>query len=335
MTDFFASAIPGIGPILRAELADHVSEVTSSPLFDGRNDLVAFRAKGTADFGEITTAEDIFAEVTAAARQRDVARLAGTLVRRDALERALSVASGQGLRLPANATFRVVARVRTERDFRRTQLRDALTAEVARLRPSWRTGDPAHAELWVLEVEPDRFRLGLRVTPREHRQRGGRAEERPGALRPTVGAAMVRLAGPPAGRLLDPCCGSGTILGEAGRGGWDVTGADLDADAVAVAGANARHAQLFVGDVRAVPVRAGAYGAVATNLPFGHQFGIDDPRRFYAAALAELARVVAPGGSVVILAPRLGPSDDLPIQTKYPVRLLGQRTTLWHLRRRT
>jgi tRNA G10 N-methylase Trm11 len=42
---------------------------------------------------------------------------------------------------------------------------------------------------------------------------------------------MVQLAGVPSGVLLDPCCGSGTILREALEVGWEAVGSDLDPSA--------------------------------------------------------------------------------------------------------
>ena len=82
---------------------------------------------------------------------------------------------------------------------------------------------------------------------------------------------MVSLAGTPAGRLLDPFCGTGTILAEAAAVGWTVEGGDIDAD------------------------------AVVSNLPFGRQYEMDAGA--LAAALREMDRVTAPTGAIVVLYP--------------------------------
>ena len=60
--------------------------------------------------------------------------------------------------------------------------------------------------------------------------------------------AMVALAGEPKGLLLDPCCGSGTILGEAIEVGWDAQGVDIDPEAVRTAKDNVRGATVEEGD---------------------------------------------------------------------------------------
>jgi hypothetical protein len=83
----------------------------------------------------------------------------------------------------------VIVRVRSERDFKRTDLRAALTAQVRRWRPRWRFDDPADLELWALETRHGQFRLAARLSTSTMRQRTPRVIERPGSLRPVVAAA--------------------------------------------------------------------------------------------------------------------------------------------------
>jgi len=66
-------------------------------------------------------------------------------------------------------------------------------------------------------VREDRFYFALDATgERSLHRRHYRVCEHNSPLRPTIGAAMLRLAGyDPGDRLLDPMCGSGTILAEA------------------------------------------------------------------------------------------------------------------------
>ena len=132
-------------------------------------------------------------------------------------------------------TFRVIARVLRENSFLRTELRNALGQTISRDKPRWRLGDPAQIEVWISEYKAGQFVAGLRLSDASMRQHGGRLIERPGALRPTVAAMMVRLAGEAGDALLDPCRGSGTILSEAVAVGWSsVTGCDLDPAAVEI-----------------------------------------------------------------------------------------------------
>ena len=87
---YFATAIPGIAPILAEELAERGFAGLETAC-DGRNDLVTFEARGNADVRSLRTAEDVFVEVAAVRRGGGAGSLARRLVPEDALGRALSV----------------------------------------------------------------------------------------------------------------------------------------------------------------------------------------------------------------------------------------------------
>ena len=226
----------------------------------------------------------------------------------------------------------MIVRVLQERSFRRTALRDAFTDLIGRACPGWTFADPAEIEIWVLEYRPGAFVAGVRVSDVRMRQHGGRDAERQGALRPTVAAAMVGLAGKARGRLLDPCCGSGTILGEASRVGWNACGSDIDPAAVRVARRNAE-SPVGIADARDLPVADAAVGACVANLPFGRQFEVDgDPTVWLARVLAEMTRVTRPKGRVVVLVPdvrKRAIPDALREVRRAPIVLLGTKTTIW------
>jgi 23S rRNA G2445 N2-methylase RlmL len=336
VTGYFATTMPGLGELLGMELARRPGlEPTGQRGNDGRSDIVFFRIRrgSRLDLDQLRLAEDVFVTVAEASSAPPV-RLAAALVSPAALERALSTWARVVRHLTPAMTFRVIARVVDERRFRRTELRGAVLNAVAGSRTRWRLADPAELEVWALEYAKGRFVAGLRLSDTRMRQHGpGRAVERRGALRPVVAAAMVQLAGQPPGRLLDPCCGSGTLLGEALARTWTAIGADLDPAAVATARANVPLATVEQGDVLRLPHPDGSMDAVATNLPFGRQFKVqaDDPRRWVTSALRELARVTRPGGRVVVLVPPPLPAspEGLTLSSVHPLRLLGTPTRIW------
>ncbi len=259
--------------------------------------------------------------------------MAASLVPAAGLERALSVRARYVRHLSRSMTFRVITRVMDETRFRRTELRAAVERAIGAGRPGWRIADPADLEVWVVEHRRARFASGLRLSDKRLRQHGeGRAGERHGAVRPVVAAAMVRLAGDGSGRLLDPCCGSGTIVSEALAAGWDASGSDIDPEAVELARANAAGAGIQRADALNLPHADGAFGAVVTNLPFGRQFRpAADPPAWVRGVLREAARVTRPGGRVIVLVPPPVPSPapGLALAGSYPLRLLGVPARIW------
>ncbi|GIJ51909.1 hypothetical protein Val02_87950 [Virgisporangium aliadipatigenens] len=347
VTRMFAMAVPGLAPLVARSL-DRLPGVTVQDSgFDGRADVVVFEvARGRrGEVADLSLVEDLFVEVGRTTRgdgDRPV-QIAGRMWRPERVQRALSVWADQVRPLSTGMSYRVIARVLHERAFLRTQLRQEFVDVIARDRPRWRVADPAQIEVWVSEYAAGRIVAGLRLTDASTRQHEGRLVEREGALRPTVASAMVELAGaahepkPEAeGRrplLLDPCCGSGTILAEALEAGWAAEGLDIDDDAVRVAATNVPEATVRHGDARRLEYADGSVDACVSNLPFGEQYAVQgEMKAWLRTVLGEMARVVRPGGRVVLLAPavdRAAVPGALRLRERFPIRLLGMKTTIW------
>jgi len=335
---FFALTMPGLGPLLREELTARLGPAAVGEVEnDGRSDVVPFSA-GPAEAVAPALSEDLFVELGTGDPAAPLRRLVGQLWSAQRYDAAMPATAPRLGRLGPRPGFRVVARVRSERGFLRTELREELTRAVLRERPRWRPADPASIELWALQTRARRVRLGVRLSDRRMRQRAGREVERPGALRPVLAAAMLRLADARRGAVLDPCCGTGTIVREALEQGRRAIGGDLAAEALAASRANLPPGTALVrADAAALPVASGAVGAVVTNLPFGRRHAqAGDPAGWLRTAFAEFRRVVAPAGSIVVLHPPspafesavLRPHRAL-LRSRHPVELLGLRTTIW------
>lgn len=97
----------------------------------------------------------------------------------------------------------------------------------------------------------------------------------------------------PVGRALDACCGTGRHAAHLAGLGWDVVGVDATHEMLEVARAKVPGARFEQGDVLDLPLADGAVDLAVCSLALTH---VPD----LAAAVASLARVVRPGGTVVL-----------------------------------
>lgn len=333
----FATAVPGLASVVSGVLDELPGVTVRDSGNDGRSDVVVFevgRGRRSSVF-ELGLTEDVFVEVgrTLRADGDKAGWIAGRVWRPERVQRALSVWADEVRPLAGAMSFRVIARVLQERSFLRTELRRQLSQAIQRDRPKWRLADPAQIEVWISEYRDGRFVAGLRLSDVTMRQHEGRLVEREGALRPTVANAMVHLAGDPDGTLLDPCCGSGTILAEAIDSGWRVAGSDIDSQAVEIARQNVRNTNISVCDARELDLADGSIGACVSNLPFGRQYSVQgDMETWLRTVLSEMARVTRSNGRVVLLAtaiPRSVVPSELRLRDRYSIQLLGTKTTIW------
>jgi demethylmenaquinone methyltransferase/2-methoxy-6-polyprenyl-1,4-benzoquinol methylase len=98
----------------------------------------------------------------------------------------------------------------------------------------------------------------------------------------------------PGSRVLDACCGTGDLALAAERAGGKVTGLDFSERMLARAREKSQTVEWVLGDVTALPFEDRSFDAVTVG------FGIRNVPDL-EAGLAELARVVRPGGRVACL----------------------------------
>lgn len=139
--------------------------------------------------------------------------------------------------------------------------------------------------------DPDAFR----EFEREGWSRAAAAyEDSWGRVTAQTAAPLLDAAGAGAGcQLLDVCCGPGVVAGAAVARGADARGVDLAESFIAIARRRAPGARFEAGDAEALPFPDAAFDAAVSGYGIIHL-----PRP--AAALAEMARVLRPGGRVAV-----------------------------------
>lgn len=174
--------------------------------------------------------------------------------------------------------------------------------------PRWRKGNPEnHSCEFRLDLEDEAALFSYRMTESTFRYRAKDRCFTPGALRPTVAHALVWLSSPhSADRVIDPCCGSGTILSE--RLAYplrEIQGGDCSANAVEASKFNLSEpfpSIIHQWDARHLPLDDGWASTIISNLAFGRQIGQRDSiQELYGSLLKEMSRLLSPAGKAVLL----------------------------------
>ena len=132
----------------------------------------------------------------------------------------------------------------------------------------------------------------------------------PGSMHPKLARCMVNLTRVKRGeRLLDPFCGTGGILIEAGIMGARVIGGDLDYKMVEGTKENLTHCgitdfQIFRADARNLPLTE-AVDAVATDPPYGisASTGGEKSQDLYQQSMVSIAQIIKEDGLVCMATP--------------------------------
>ncbi|RZT07961.1 tRNA G10 N-methylase Trm11 [Kribbella sp. VKM Ac-2569] len=156
---------------------------------------------------------------------------------------------------------------------------------------------------WDVNLVPSGDGWIAEFGPLSWTRRFGGVERLPWSTNLVVAEVLVRLAKIRAGqRVVDPFCGTGTILHAVRRQHptAHLLGLDHDPRALRIAADNAL--PLARGTADALPLAPGSVDRVVANLPFGKQVGSHRANRtLYPAALNEIARVLTADGRAVFL----------------------------------
>jgi len=344
----FALVIPGLEEVAEEEIT---KDLRGQVKRTGRGIVVFRPPEVDASLLHLRTAEDVFLlgwgtdQLTY--RAEDLDRIRRWTAREVDWDRLLRLHHQVRPKPKGKPTYHLVAQMTGVHGYRRVDARKALAEGLAgKLPASWRHAEEkAAVEVW-LTINGATAVCGLRLSDRTMRHRSYKREHLPASLRPTLAAAMVRLAEVrPNQTVLDPMCGAGTILAEvleAGRnakgGGIRVLGGDLDLTALRAAAANVRRlgrAFLARWDARRLPLADQSVDRLVSNPPFGKQLGRpEDIGPLYRQMVAEYHRVLGPWARAVLLVSDLGALKEAAravgwkLLRSLKVRVLGQPAAL-------
>jgi tRNA (guanine6-N2)-methyltransferase len=334
---FFALTTAGLEAIAAKELA-RLPQVTS-PTISYR------RLSGTcqgdlASLCTLRTVDDVFLEL---ATWREIGRPRSSLQQLHHLAGTLDLhpAKAHLARLRAMRRFpqfSLSVSFVGKRNYTSEEIKEVMAKALEHTHRGWRyQGDDRQADLNVrVFLEQDVATVGVRISKTPLYDRSYQRVHLPGALKPSVAAALVELAQiTSTTTVLDPCCGSGTILIEAALQGANASGGDSNPTAVAAAQANVAAAgvtvPIFHWDAASLPLANASIDRVITNLPWGRQVSVETALPvLYRRLFTQMRRVLAPAGRLVILtsAPELLDPLDLSYVERIKISLFGQRPTI-------
>jgi 23S rRNA G2445 N2-methylase RlmL len=278
--------------------------------------MTIFFAPGADKLGVLRTAEDLFGlagyRAGVGPENKELDKIRGASREAPLVEAALvaRVRFTPGTRAGRRLKFRVIARMAGEHEFRRVDFQRAVERGILeRSDHTWRLEEEgADVELWATMIDSEFF-LTVRLSDDAMRHREYKAAHRPASLRASSAAALAWLSEPRDDDVvLDPFCGAGTILIERAHLGRYamLLGSDRDAAALAAArvnvGARYKPIQLENWDAGALPLGDASVNKIVTNLPWGLRYGSHgENRKLYPIWMREFARVLKPGGMMVML----------------------------------
>ncbi|HEX6509260.1 MAG TPA: methyltransferase domain-containing protein, partial [Chloroflexota bacterium] len=312
---YIAHVVPGIEEIAEEEIVSKLHVARPFRVlrrFDERTSLLIFRYAGSPrELLQLGTIEDVFALATESdsvpTGRAGLSAIRSAVAREPGFDAAADLALATRPRRRGKVSFRVIARKAGQHAFRRVDLQRAVELGVADRLPAWRlVEDDAQVELWVNLVD-SRLIVGIRLSDNTMRQRLYRQTSLPAALKPTIAHAMALASDPRDDDVvLDPMCGTGTILIERARAGRYglLLGGDADARAVEAAreniGPRYKPVEIRQWDARSLPLDDRSVSAIITNMPFGKQIGTpEENQALYPQLLTEWTRVLQNGGRMV------------------------------------
>ncbi len=251
--------------------------------------------------------------------------------------------------IPPMPVFRVTVSLAGGCNYNREEVASRVAGELMRQKLGKWNPQPKRGSFPDIDVrihkQGSKCLVGLRVGTFPLYRRSYKKCHLKGALKSTVAASMLQMASLHAGlSMLDPTCGTGTILAEAAiaHSSNRLIGIDRSQQAINCAKINleglAPHVNLSCGDARNLPIPTNTIDRIVANLPWGQQVAKDHD--FIQRFLMEIDRVLVSNGIVVLLTPeideiKLSLKTALQFRRAYPIRLNGRTVDIIRMEKKS
>jgi len=157
-------------------------------------------------------------------------------------------------------------------------------------------------------IHKQKLYVSVRLTKESLHHRSYKTQSREGSLRPTIAAAMVKLAtqNKNNAKIIDTFCGSGTILSEAALMKHQINGSDINPEAVSISksnlsniGTNSDSLRQYDGQNTKWP--SNTYDCAISNLPWDKQIKVASITTLYTQTVQEWKRLLKPEGTLCAL----------------------------------
>lgn len=301
------ATLPGLEAVVAAEVRERLS-LPVDQVMHGRVQLCTddlYRLFTLRTFTELLLPLAT-APLRAAYGEADILQSVAEMLERDGvLARILALHEDE----PCRMRYRLEIQGKLVTHAMRRTLITGIVARIAQASPRF-VNSPSHYNI-ELRVTVAENELALILQPRTvpDARFAYRVHDVPASINPVAAAGIVRLAPRlfPHGRVLDPFCGSGTMLIERGFAGayQELVGVDIAQAAVDAAEANAKATgleQISIrhGDMREIPGDA-PFHEIISNMPFGLRTGTHESNiRLYEDFFARLPQWLVKGGLLLL-----------------------------------
>lgn len=187
-------------------------------------------------------------------------------------------------------------------------------------------------------IEHDTALVGVRLGKKPLHRRNYKIETTKATLQADIAYVMSALAEITTHDIvLDPMCGSGTILIESSTfSPKSILGGDINSEAVNIAQKNIRafnsnlDVEVKEWDANNLPLGDSSVDKIICNLPFGKQIKVSSISDFYLKIIAEFYRLIKNDGKIILLTSNLEElnnatlKNNLVLQSKYEITLNGE-----------